>query len=405
MNADVILVGYGRTWLDHIERLWPGARVLLVVEPAVVRDRRVRQHLAESWPGHELYELEYRRPLAADLFHLWHPELTARAILPTDDTGVPFAARLAERLGLPGSGGVPAVILSDKWRLRQLADVAGVSSPAWQVVRDVAEATAFAERAGGEIVLKPAARAGSSGVELVAEPAGLPAAWQRMFRSDAETYLAEQRVIGEQYSTNLLLDRGEVRFANVTGAHVTPGRHPVPVTHFVDPGLAPQLHDTLVDAGRRLTVAAGFGTGFVHIEWIVRDGTPWLIEAAGRFPGGLMMLLIGYAHEVDTMADYLAVMSGGPVPAVPPRPARHATVALSVPASPGRVSAVHGTAQAAALPGVLAVELAVGAGDEVGELVSIPRIPGRVAAIGATLDEATRTARSALATVRIVTGG
>lgn len=55
-------------------------------------------------------------------------------------------------------------------------------------------------------------------------------------------------------------------------------------------------------------------------------------------------------------------------------------------------------AEASALPGVPAVKLAVETGDEVGGPSSIP---GRAAAIGPSVDEASRIADKAVATIRI----
>ncbi|MEU9504675.1 ATP-grasp domain-containing protein [Micromonospora sp. NPDC048170] len=411
-QPDVILVGYGRSWLPHVRRLWGDVRVLFVVEPTVARAWRVREYLAADWPQHELYELDYRRPLAADLFHLWHPDLRPGAVVPIDDTGVVFAARLSERLGIPGAGSSPAAILADKWRLRQLADAVGVGAPQWRVARSVADAVAFAEQVGGEVVVKPSARAGSSGVEIVADPADIPAAWDRLTRGlpdqgvgrpEPETYLVERRVVGAQYSTNTLVVDGEVRFENVTGAQVSRGRHPVPLTHVVAPDLPPTLSAELRDQSRQLIAATGFRTGFVHIEWIVENGTPQLIEGAGRLPGGLMVLLIGHAHLVDTMAEYLAAMAGQPVAPVGPRPPVRAAVGMTKDVPPGQVTAVTGVEAARSRPGVLEVAVLVAEGDQVHELVSLSHVAARVAAVGETVEQASRAAGEALAAVEITT--
>jgi hypothetical protein len=64
--------------------------------------------------------------------------------------------------------------------------------------------------------------------------------------------------------------------------------------------------------------SVGFGTGFVHCEWIVDDsGVPCLVECAGRMPGDGIIDLIEYAWDVTIVEAYLDLMRGRPVEGLP----------------------------------------------------------------------------------------
>ncbi|MER7420698.1 ATP-grasp domain-containing protein [Micromonospora peucetia] len=408
----LILVGYLPGWLPLLRRTLGDLRVIIVEEPAVAYARGAREHLAAHCPEYDLYELDFRRPMAADLFHVWHPDLPIRAVVPVDDGGTVFAARLAQRLGLPGAGPAAAEILYDKFLLRQVAEAGGVAGPQWRRVRSAADAVAFAERVSGGLVLKPTARAGSSGVQVVAGAAEVAAGWERMVARPShsstraptvESYLAERRMVGRQFNVNLLVRRGEVLFRTVVATDVASGSHPVPMTETIDPDLPPARYAALVAAAERLVDAVDFDTGFIHSEWILEDGVARLVECAGRLAGNQIMVMIGYAYSYDILAAYLAVMSGEPLDVAPPARPHSAAMMLTKRVRPGRVAAVTGAEAARARTGVLALEVSVTEGDQVGELVSLPDAAARVATIGRTVAEARRIGVDALAALEVDT--
>ncbi|SCG57628.1 ATP-grasp domain-containing protein [Micromonospora halophytica] len=397
-------------WLD--EQL-PPSSVVLVEEPDVIRRRGVDRLVAGLPVISRTVAVEYQTGLDVDTLLAREPGLAAaRLVVPGTEYAVTAAARLADRLGLPGAGPPAAEVFTDKHRMRRAAAAAGLANPAYTLVTGPQEAAVFAERFGGRCVLKPTRRAGSLGVQLItdreqivpawaatAAPAESPEATDRGLPSEV---LVEQTLVGPEYSVELLVADGEVLFANVTDKRVLPGRRPVETGHTVPSALPPARQAELVAVTTRLAVAAGFGTGVLHSEWIVADGTPTLVECAARLPGDMITALVAAAYECAFIGAYLDVLRGGR-PALPARASGAAAVEFLL-APPGTVTAVDGVRDALRAPGVLSVELDVRVGDTVGELVSSTRRSGHVLTWGADPAEATRAARHAAGLVRISVG-
>ncbi|MEV4492777.1 ATP-grasp domain-containing protein [Micromonospora coxensis] len=397
-------------WLD--EQL-PPSSIVLVEEPDVIRRRDVDRLVARLPVISRTVAAEYQTGLDVDALLAHEPGLTtARLVVPGTEYAVTAAARLADRLGLPGAGPQAAEVFTDKHRLRRTATGAGLANPAYALAADPREAALFADRFGGRCVLKPTRRAGSLGVQLITDREQIAAAWTATATLEESPevtdrglpgeVLVEQTLVGPEYSVELLVADGEVLFANVTDKRVLPGRRPVETGHTVPSALPPARQADLVAVATRLARAADFGTGVLHSEWIVVDGTPTLVECAARLPGDMITALIGAAYECGFIGAYLDVLRGGR-PTLPARPSGAAAVEFLL-APPGTVTAVDGVRDALRAPGVLSVELDVRVGDTVGEVVSSARRSGHVLTWGADPAEATRTARHAAGLVRISVG-
>ncbi|MEW2327137.1 ATP-grasp domain-containing protein [Micromonospora chersina] len=397
-------------WFD--QELPPGS-VVLVEEPDVIRRRGLERLAADLPMIARLVPAEYQTGFDADALLAREPGLaTARLVLPGLEYAVGAAARLADRLGLPGAGVAAADVFSDKHRMRLLADATGLANPAYELVDDPARAAEFARAHGGRCVLKPTRRSGSLGVQLVTDPAEIAVRWaasatppepaEATERGLPTGVLVEELLVGSEHSVELLVAEGETIFANVTDKRIAGGRYPVETGHTVPSALPEPRQRALRDAAVRLAEAAGFRSGMLHSEWILVDGVPTLVECAARMPGDMITALVSIAYEVDFIEAYLRVLRGER-PTLPARPTGAAAVEFLV-APPGRVTGVDGRRDALRVPGVLDVQVEAKVGDHVPELLSSAHRSGHLLAWGATPTEAESAARKAAGEIRITAG-
>lgn len=407
----ILLVGYSMAWQQVIGTYRAGDAVTFVEEPDVVRKRDVHASLATADPACELVEWEYQRPGAADRFHLAHRDLRPVAIVPVLEYAVPFAARLAERYGVPGAGACAAELLCDKHLLRQVAAEAGIPNPRSQAVDGPDDVFEFMREHGGPVVLKPANRQASVGTRVLRELGEVKAAWQECVSQDEGIFvpdrprplrmLVEQFVEGDEFSVELIVRDGESLFCNVTGKLLFPGTRPVEQAHTVPASIPPALTALLCEETLRVLDATGFCTGFVHCEWIVSGGVPHLVECAGRMPGDSIVPLIMRAWQADVVEWFLTVMRGDALEQIPPTQAPGGSAAWFLHVPPGEVVDVRGLEQARAMEGVTSAEVSVQPGDRTFELRSSWDRVGHVLTAAASADAALELARHAADAIAI----
>jgi biotin carboxylase len=403
-DGPIVLVGYAKAWLTELSKFVPDRSIVFVEEPDVIRKRSIREGTAGARALREVIDWEFHLEPAADCFYHRHRDLSPSAVIPVVEYAVPFAARLAERYGRPGAGYGAARLLRDKHLLRQVTTAAGIPNPRSMQVHGPDEVKAFMAEVGGTIVLKPANRQAAVGTKIITDPADIEASWVECTDQDEGVFvpdrpmplrmLAEQFVRGEEFSVEMMISGGRPVFGAPTRKFLFPGPRPVEQGHLHPADIDPELSARLVADTARVLDAVGMDSGFVHCEWMVADGVPYLIECAGRMAGDGIIELVIYAWQYDVVPQYIAMMQGKPLGPVPGAPSRHAAAWLSR-AAVGVVESVDGVEEAKAIPGVHTL-IAPEAGEQIHELRSSWDRPAFVTAEGATPAEALAAARGAI---------
>ncbi|MET8771309.1 ATP-grasp domain-containing protein [Streptomyces sp. NPDC004658] len=407
----VVMVGFVPVAVTSLAQFQPEGSVVVVDEPDVIRKRELGPKAEEAPVVRELIAWEYQLEGAADAFYNAHPDLDPVAIAPLQEYATPFAARLAERYGLPTGGYGALRILRDKAVLRRVSRAAGILNPESVEVTGPDEVRAFMAEHPGPAVLKPANRQAALGTRILAGPDEIDDAWAETTAMDEGVMvpdrgfelrmLVERCVQGREYSVELLVERGRVVFGNVTGKELYPGGRPVELGHLVPADIPGELDALLRAETERLLRAVGFGTGIAHCEWIVENGRPYLVECAGRFPGDGIVDLMDRAYRVDLVRAFWTLMKGEPLPAPLPQKAPGAAAIRFLHTGAGVVEDVSGVEEARALPGVQACSVSVEPGAEVRELRSSWDRVGSVVTEAENGAEAVAAARRALDTVQI----
>ena len=131
----------------------------------------------------------------------------------TTDVGVPSAAFVAERLGLPGIGYEVALNCTDKSRMRSLVRDAGLDCPAFAAMNHRDEGVAAAARIGYPLVVKPVDNQSGRGVSIVADDASLDAAFDKALGFTRRGVVLME---GVETGTEIIVDG----FVDTRGCHV-----------------------------------------------------------------------------------------------------------------------------------------------------------------------------------------
>lgn len=290
-------------------------------------------------------------------------------VLPLNDFGVPTAARVAGHLGAPGLTAETAAIANDKGLMRERWDEHGLPNAAFRVATDRAGAERAAAELGMPLVLKPAdSGGGGRGVSVVRDPSELAWAWEF-----AAPFARNGRVVVERFLEGLELTveavahRGEVHVLAMSDKVKAPLRTRVATRLHYPAALEPGVREAAEDVARRAVLAVGLTDGPAHVELIVTEAGPTLVELGARGGGGHIFSTIVEAVSGVNMVRESARVLLGQTPDLAVRHQRGCVYHLFTPAG-GVLREVRGVDEARAMPGVLDLGITRRAGAVLGEL-------------------------------------
>jgi biotin carboxylase len=407
----VVIVGFAFAALPSLATFQADRSVVWIEEPDIIRKRQIRELTADAPVVREIFGCEHYLPGKADEFYAEHSDLDPAAIIPLTEYSTPFAARLAERYGLPGAGYGAACVMRNKDLLRKVTRAAGIANPESVDVAGPDDVREFMRASGGPVVLKPANRQASIGVQVIRHEDEIEEAWQAcLYQDEGELVpdrpielhmLAERFLRGSEFSVEMLVKGGEPLFSNVTGKQLFDGDRPVEKAHVIPADIAPELTELLEKQTRLVLEAVGFDTGIVHCEWIVEDGVPYVVECAGRFAGDGIIGLIEKAYGFPLIIDYYDVMKNKELKDLPTKAERGTVVRFLTLGEPGVVADVRGLEEARKLDGVVSADVELEVGDTFHGLRSSWDRTGDIVVEAPTSREALRIADEAAALIEV----
>ncbi|AKM05018.1 ATP-grasp domain-containing protein [Burkholderia pyrrocinia] len=240
-------------------------------------------------------------------------ELDTLRVTTAHDTYARTAAWVADALGLPGPDARHVAHAVSKSNQKALLAAHGI--PAAQFVTGTLGAPAALAAAAAPlrfpVVVKPSEGSASDGVRRCEDIAEVRAQLDALAaaQTDART-LATERVVIEEFlsGSEYCVEYFDGRYV---GALRKLKRHGA---GFLERGYTSELDldaDTLralIDVGTRATAAAGLTWGPVHLDCIVHDGVPHVIELNPRIAGSFICDIVrdGYGFNVvDALLDKL----------------------------------------------------------------------------------------------------
>ena len=256
--------------------------------------------------------------LAAWLRARFPDELDTLRVTTAHDTYARTAAWVADALGLPGPDARHVAHAVSKSNQKALLAERGI--PAAQFVAGTLAApaalAAAAEPLRFPVVVKPSEGSASDGVrrcediaEVRAQLDALAAAQADAASRATERVVIEEFLSGSEYCVEYFDGRyvGALRKLKRHGAG------------FLERGYTSELDldaDTLralIDVGTRATVAAGLTWGPVHLDCIVRDGVPHVIELNPRIAGSFICDIVRDGYGFNVVDALLDKLDGRPV--------------------------------------------------------------------------------------------
>lgn len=214
----------------------------------------------------------------------------AIAVIPATEPSVPFADRLASRLGLAGNPIKTSMARRDKREMRELAGKRGVPIPRFELA-ELAHVEARLEQWAFPCVVKHRAGAGSNGVIILARRETAGEAIRNLPQTDTfgnpvNEVLIEDYIGGSEYAVNTLSVDGTHRLIDVWEYRPQPDRMAShPYWNLVQLAQEDPKLLQLWDAVQKMLDALDVRFGASHVEVKMVDQQIYLIELGNRLPG------------------------------------------------------------------------------------------------------------------------
>jgi biotin carboxylase len=319
---------------------------LSVVSPLWHSPERIREQVRTSFPDQ----------------HFTH-------VIAGTEAGVVVASVARRQLGARLSSTITGARCRDKLLMKQ--HLAGFGIPMTRFMADTADLDPHEVFAalGTPVVRKFRKSSGGKGLQFLSSP-------DQYVPGRQGSSILERFVDAPEASIESFIDRGRIRFTNITQYHHK--GH----CNFVPAAFDPELERTLLSLNERAIGALGIGWGMTHLEVYLTPRGPLFGEIALRPPGGYIMNALQHAWDFNPWEAFLA-MELGEAFQFPEHPACYAAAEVLHPGA-GVVLAVRGKSRVLDEEGVQEFRIKVKSGDVIDPRKGLGQDAGYVVHTSAT---------------------
>jgi len=244
--------------------------------------------------------------------HNWLRGHSIDRVLANWEPLVMTAARLNERLGLPGMSTDAVHGFRDKQVMKERVAAAGVRVPRAVRVTSIADVWSAMEVTGFPAIIKPISGAGSADTYKVESRAELERVLPQM-RHVAEA-ICEEFIDGEEFTYDTVCIDGTPVYESVT--QYFPNALEMRSHEWISPVMLSvrdldQPHIKAgIELGRKALSALGMGDGMTHLEWFrTASGEVVFGEVACRPGGACVVDLMNYTSDIDLFREWARVVT------------------------------------------------------------------------------------------------
>ena len=279
-------------------------------------------------------------------------------------------AAACEKLGLPGISRDTALKSTDKGEMIKCFEAKGVEHPWYFILPSKAELGKISEKITYPCITKPTDNSGSRGVMLVhSEKELLDAVSYSAENGRSGGVIVEEYMTGPEVSVEIVVAKGVPHVLQVTDKLTTGAPHFVEMGHSQPSRLTPSDLDKIRDLACRAVLAVGIENGPAHVEIILTENGPKMVELGARMGGDCITThLVPLSTGID-MIEATIRISCGEDPDITPKFKKGSAIRfLDVPC--GTIAAIDGVDEAQKINGVREISFTKGVGDTVGEIGS-----------------------------------
>lgn len=311
-------------------------------------------------------------------------------------------AKACEACGLPGISYETAVKATDKAEMIKAFEEHGVEHPWFFVARDKAAFEEVLAQVMFPCIMKPTDNAGSRGVVLAHSIEELKSAYSySQSESRGGAVIIEEYLQGPEFSIEVMVVDGEPHVLQITDKLTTGAPHFVEMGHSQPTRQNEENQEKIRDLAIRACKAVGINCGPAHVEMILTQDGPKMVELGARMGGDCITThLVPLSTGIDMVALTIKLACGEAVDLC--AKIYKGSAIRYFKTETGLIKEISGTEDARAIDGVKEVSVVHQVGERAVEIgSSVDRI-GFVIAQAETAEDAVHICEDALSAIKIV---
>ncbi|MER8413020.1 lyase family protein [Mesorhizobium sp. M1342] len=296
------------------ELLMKRARVL-GFEPYLVTRNRARYPFLKDSAALQVIEAETGSP--DDVIGVASKIGRLKAIYSSSDYFVETASRVATAMGLPATDPEAIVTCRNKWKQALELQRQSIAIPATRLATSITDVEKILSRVTLPVVVKPVSGSGSSGVRLCESVTAAIKAFESaqialldQVELTSPEILIQQYLEGREYSAEIVAHDGALHCLGILAKHKGPTPCFVEVGHdFPAPLPEPFLQD-LASFAAGAASALGLNFGPAHVEFVITEWGPVIIEVNPRLAGGMIPVMLSHALGTSVLDMTIKLYAG-----------------------------------------------------------------------------------------------
>lgn len=238
-------------------------------------------------------------------------------IYSSSDYFVEAASSAAMAMGRPAANPEVIATCRNKWKQAAELQRQSIAIPETRLATSVRDVEKILAQATLPVVVKPVSGSGSSGVRLCDSATAAIKAFESARGAlldqvdlPSPNILIQQYVEGEEYSAEIIACDGTLHCLGILAKHKGPAPCFVEVGHDFPAPLPEPSHRELASFAAGAVSALGLNFGPAHVEFVIAESGPVIIEVNPRLAGGMIPVMLSHALGTSILDMVIGLYAG-----------------------------------------------------------------------------------------------
>ncbi|RRI01767.1 ATP-grasp domain-containing protein [Mesorhizobium tamadayense] len=238
-------------------------------------------------------------------------------IYSSSDYFVEAASSAATKMGLPAANWKAIATCRNKWKQAAELQRQSIPIPETGLATSVSDVENILAQATLPVVVKPVSGSGSSGVRLCDSATAAIKAFESARGAlldqvdlPSPDILIQQYVKGKEYSAEIIAYDGRLHCLGILAKHKGPPPCFVEVGHDFPAPLREPSSKALASFAAGAVSALGLEFGPAHVEFVITESGPIIIEVNPRLAGGMIPVMLSHALGTSILDMVIRLYAG-----------------------------------------------------------------------------------------------